>query len=132
MFFGDLMKVRIYRESMQQYLVAVERKEQRNIKATQVEEKPVYRSYVRLGRNSIQASWDTDAQISVCTKPLAIKLDLKWTKLTEVTKMVTVDGQKSLTLGIVENAQLKIMDALVPINIYIVDSTKEELLIGSN
>ena len=24
------------------------------------------------------------------------------------------------------------MDALVPINIYIVDSTKEELLIGSN
>jgi len=46
--------------------------------------------------------------------------------------MVTVDGQKSLTLGIVENAQLKIMDALVPINIHIVDSTKEEFLIGSN
>jgi len=46
--------------------------------------------------------------------------------------MVTVNGQKSPTLGIVENAQLKIMDALVPINIHIVDSTKEELLIGSN
>ena len=46
--------------------------------------------------------------------------------------MVTVNGQKSLTLGIVENAQLKIMDALVPINIHIVDLTKEELLIGSN
>ncbi len=46
--------------------------------------------------------------------------------------MVTVNGQKSLTLGIVENAQLKIIDALVPINIHIVDSTKEELLIGSN
>ncbi len=50
----------------------------------------------------------------------------------EATNMVTVNGQKSLTLGIVENAQLKIMDALVPINIHIVDSTKEELLIESN
>src|SRR6266540_173993 len=116
MFFGDLMKIGLYRESMQQYLAAVEKKEQRSIKATQVEEKPVYRSYVRLGRNSIQASWDTGAQISVCTKPLVIKLGLKWTKPTEAMNMVTVNGQKSPTLGIVENAQLKIMDALVPIN----------------
>src|SRR6266496_5198993 len=46
--------------------------------------------------------------------------------------MVTVNGQKSPNLGIVENVQLKIMDALVPINIHVVDSTKEELLIGSN
>src|SRR6266540_1894384 len=74
MFFGDLIKVGPYKESMQQYLAAVKRKEQRSVKAAQVEEKPVYRSYVRLGRNSIQASWDTGAQISVCTKPLAIKL----------------------------------------------------------
>ena len=71
-------------------------------------------------------------QISVCTKSLAIKLGLKWTKPTKATNMVTVNDQKSLTLGIVENAQLKIMDALVPINIHIIDSTKEELLIGSN
>src|SRR6266540_821939 len=56
MFFGDLMKIGLYRESMQQYLAAVERKEQRSIKVIQIEEKPVYRSYVRLGRNSIQAS----------------------------------------------------------------------------
>src|SRR6266540_1725362 len=76
-FFRDLMKIGSYRESMQQYLAAVERKEQRSVKATQVEKKPVYRSYVRLGRNSIQASWDTGAQISVCTKLLAIKLGLK-------------------------------------------------------
>ncbi len=46
--------------------------------------------------------------------------------------MMTINGQKSLTLGIVENAQFKIMDALVPINLHIIDSTKEELLIGSN
>ncbi len=46
--------------------------------------------------------------------------------------MITVNGQKSLTLRIVENIQLKIMDALVFINIHIIDSTKEVLLIGSN
>ena len=46
--------------------------------------------------------------------------------------MITVNGQKSLTLGIVENAQLKIMDTLMPINIHIIDSIKEELPIESN
>ncbi len=62
---------------MQQYLAAVKRKQQREVKAAQVEKKPVYRSYVRFGKNSIQASWDMGIQISVCTKPLAIKLSLK-------------------------------------------------------
>ena len=46
--------------------------------------------------------------------------------------MVIVNDQKSPTLGIVENTQFKIMDALVSINIHIVDSTKKELLIGLN
>src|SRR6266540_1593267 len=132
MFFGDLMKVEPYRESMQQYLAAIERKEQRGVKAAQVEKKPVYRSYVRLGRNSIQASWDTGAQISVCTKPLVIKLGFKWTKSAKATNMIIVNSQKSLILDIVENAQLKILDALVPINIHIIDLIKEKFLIESN
>ncbi|SRR6266542_6802474 len=55
-FFGNLMKIGPYRKSIQQYLAAVEKKEQRSVKAAQVEEKLVYRSYIRLGRNSIQAS----------------------------------------------------------------------------
>ncbi len=46
--------------------------------------------------------------------------------------MMTINGEKNPTLGIIENVQLKIMDALVPINLYIVGSTKEELLIESN
>ncbi len=45
---------------------------------------------------------------------------------------MTINGEKNPTLGIVENAQLKIIDVLVLINLHIVDSTKEELLIGSN
>src|SRR6266498_2077738 len=46
--------------------------------------------------------------------------------------MITIDGKKSPSIGIVENARLKILDIRVPINIHIVDSTKEELLLGSN
>ncbi len=46
--------------------------------------------------------------------------------------MVTIDGKKSPSIRIVENAGLKILDIKVPINIHIVDSTKEELLLGSN
>jgi len=38
---------------MQQYLAAVERKEQRDVKAAQIKEKLVYRLYVRLERNFI-------------------------------------------------------------------------------
>ncbi len=54
-FFKDLMKIGSYHKSMQQYLVAVERKKQRDVKLAQVEEKLVYWSYVRFRRNSIQA-----------------------------------------------------------------------------
>ncbi len=61
-----------------------------------------------------------------------MKLGLKWTKPVEVTNMITVNGQKSLILGIVKNVQLKIINTLVSINIHIVDLTKEKLLIGSN
>ncbi len=46
--------------------------------------------------------------------------------------MVTINGKKSPSIGIVENARLKILDVKVPINIHIMDSTKEELLLGLN
>ena len=46
--------------------------------------------------------------------------------------IVTIDGKKSQSIEIVENAGLKILDVKVPVNIHIVDSTKEELLLGSN
>ena len=61
-----------------------------------------------------------------------MKLGLKWIKPAETMNIITVNSQKSPILGIIKNVQLKIMDTLVPINIYIIDSTKKELLIGSN
>ena len=46
--------------------------------------------------------------------------------------MITINDQKNPAIGIIKNANLRILDAQVLINIYIVDSNKEELLIGSN
>ncbi len=87
---------------------------------------------MKLGCYQLQVLWDTGAQISVCTKPLAVKLGLKWEKPKDDLQMVTINGQKSLAVRIIENANLRILDAQVLINIHIVDSNKEELLIGSN
>ncbi len=44
------------------------------------EEKLIYWSYIKLKQYQLQVSWDTGAQISVCTKLLAVKLGLKWEK----------------------------------------------------
>ncbi len=61
-----------------------------------------------------------------------MKLGFKQIKPTETTNMIMINNQKSPTLEIVKNAQLKIIDILIPINIHIVDLTKEKLLIKSN
>ncbi len=61
-----------------------------------------------------------------------IKLGLKWAKPEKELNIVIIDGKKSPSIGIVENAGLKILDVRVQINIHIVDLTKEELLLGSN
>jgi len=63
---------------------------------------------------------------------LAVKLGLKWKKLKDNLQIVTINEQKSLAVRIMENANLKILDAQVSINIHIVDLNKEKLLIGSN
>ena len=49
------MQIPKYRESLQQYLAAVERKNQREVKNAALEEKPVYQSYVKLKRHFLQA-----------------------------------------------------------------------------
>ncbi len=71
-------------------------------------------------------------QISVFTKLLAVKLGLKWKKLKDDLQIVTINGQKNPAVGIMKNANLRILDIQVSINIHIVDSNKEEFLIGSN
>ena len=65
---------------------------------------------MKLGRHQLQALWDIGAQISVCIKPLAVKLGLKWEKPKDDLQMVTINGQKSSAVGIMKNANLRVLD----------------------
>ncbi len=65
---------------------------------------------MKLEWHQLQALWDTGMQISVCTKLLTVKLGLKWEKPKDDLQMVTINKQKSLAVGIMENANLRILD----------------------
>ena len=72
---------------------------------------------------------DTGAELTVCTKKLAEKIGLTYQQ-NKVIELITVDGKKNRTCGIAEEVNIKIADAMVLINIYIVDSKDETFLIG--
>src|ERR1044071_5261694 len=71
---------------------------------------------------------DTRAELTVCTKKLADKIGLTY-RQDKVIKLITVDGKKNRTCGVVEEANIKIANAVVPMNIHIVDSKDETFLI---
>src|ERR1044072_7396824 len=71
---------------------------------------------------------DTGAELTVCTKKLADKIGLTYQQ-DKVIELITVDGKKNRTYGVAEEANIKIADAMVPMNIHIVDSKDETFLI---
>ena len=74
---------------------------------------------------------DTGAELTVCTKKLADKIGLTY-RQDKVIELITVDGKKNRTCGVAEEANIKIADAMVPMNIHIVDSKDETFLIGED
>jgi hypothetical protein len=74
---------------------------------------------------------DIGAELTVCTKPLMKKLDLIY-RQDKVIELITVDGKKNKTCGVVEETSIKIADANIPMNIYIADSKDEAFLIGGD
>src|ERR1044071_1219811 len=74
---------------------------------------------------------DTGVELTVCTKLLAKKLGLIY-RQDKVIELITVDGKKNKTCGVVEETSIKIADANIPMNIYIADSKDEAFLIGGD
>src|ERR1044071_10196819 len=74
---------------------------------------------------------DTGAELLVCTKPLAKKLGLNYQK-DKVIELITVNGKKNKICGVAEEANIKIADANVSMNIHIADSKDETFLIGGD
>jgi predicted aspartyl protease len=82
-----------------------------------------------LNKNPINAIVDSGADLSVITTPLAKKLGLKIT-LGGKDTIVTVDGQRRNVHGNVTAAKIQIQDKLVPIDLLVVDSNRDNLLLG--
>ena len=93
-----------------------------------VKSQPTFRLYGKVGCQNIQMMIDTGAELTICTKPLAKKLDLEYRK-DKVIELITVDGKKNKTCGVAEEASIKIADASIPMNIHIADSKDEAFLI---
>src|SRR6266508_4363559 len=86
-------------------------KDQVNI-TEKYEQPPQYtpiKVYIRIKGNAILAILDTEAYMSVVTKPLAVALGLKWKSSTR-NDVVAVDDKPQATVGVVKDMPIIIAD----------------------
>src|ERR1043166_5788395 len=95
------------------------------------EERLKYSIYVKLGRYQVLAELDSGAQITTISEPLAKKLELKWEPMDTKLTLIAANGGRNQALGVIKDANLRIKDVKVPINIYVRESSEESLLIGA-
>src|ERR1043166_5552878 len=95
------------------------------------EERPKYSIYVKPGRYQVLAELDSGAQITTISEPLAKKLELKWELMDSKLILIAANGGRNRALGVIKDANLRIKDVKVPINIYVRESSEESLLIGA-
>ena len=90
-----------------------------------------YSIYVKLGRYQVLAELDSGAQITTISEPLAKKLELKWEPLDSKLTLIAANRGRNQALEVIKDANLRIKDVKVPINIYVRESSEESLLIGA-
>src|ERR1043166_5641721 len=95
------------------------------------EKRPKYSIYVKLGRYQVLAELDSEAQITTISEPLTRKLELKWELLDSKLTLIAANGGRNQALGVIKDANLRIKDVKVLINIYVRESSEESLLIGA-
>src|ERR1043166_8273261 len=93
------------------------------------EERPKYSIYVKLGRYQVLVELDSGAQITTISEPLTKKLELKWEPLNSKLTLIAANGERNQALEVIKDANLRIKDIKVLINIYIRESSEESLLI---
>ncbi len=60
-FFEDLIEIEQYQRKLWQYLDLVKKQKTNKVKSMIIEKKPIYRSYVKLGKYQLQVLWDMSA-----------------------------------------------------------------------
>ena len=97
--YGDLMKDKKYRKPVMEALEELDNDDKNRVNNIQQrEEMPIYRSYVKIGKTDLQATWDSGAQKSTITEPLAKLLNITW-DTNKRSRVKTIDGTKNPTLG---------------------------------
>ncbi len=87
------------------------------------------RAIVRVKGTPIRTILDTGANISIVTIPIIRKLCLTM-GMPDGSKIIAVDQTKKNVIGIVKDAPLSIQDAKVPVNLLVIDASKDNLLLG--
>src|ERR1043165_6237484 len=135
--FGNLVGIPKYRKEMREMIKHVSkksdieseskeediRKKPKPKKVNQMERvhsQPTFRIYGKVKRQNLQMIMDIGAELTVCTKSLAKKLGINYIK-GKIIDLITIDGKKNKTCGVVEKAMIKIADAAIPMNIHIAE-----------
>jgi len=89
------------------------------------------RTTIRVKGIPIRAVLNTEANVSIVTLPTVKKLRLTM-KMPDGSKIIVVDQTKKSVIGIVRDASLSIQDARVPVNLLVIDTSEDNLLLGTD
>ncbi len=89
------------------------------------------RTTVRVKGTPMKAVLDTRANVSIVTLPVVRKLRLTM-RMPDGSKIVAMDQTKKNVIGIVRDAPLSIQDARVPVNLLVIETPEDNLLLGTD
>jgi hypothetical protein len=87
--------------------------------------------HVHIKRNSVTAVLDSGVSVSIITNSLRKKLDLSIDRASNVV-VITANGTRQRALGRIDNIPITIQTLLVPMNLQVIDSSKDTLLLRTD
>src|SRR6266542_784993 len=92
---------------------------------------PAVRIYEKIGRTECQLVIDTEAKVSVCTKPMADLLKLKL-KSDKTITVVAIDSIKQKSLRSADLVTVKVIDQSTQMKMQIVQSKDQVVILAMN
>ena len=89
------------------------------------------RCYVKIRSNPIKAIIDTGAAVSIMTRSLMKKLNLKIEEASNIIVMIA-NRKRERALGLIRDVPIVVQGILIPITLQIIESTNDTLLLGTD
>ena len=89
------------------------------------------RCHIRIKGNPVVAILDSGAAVSIITAKLMKRLGLQISGPSK-TIVITANGSRSKALGVIENVKITIQDIIIPINLRVIESQEETILLGTD